>query len=108
MSTIEVLAGGLQCSVQDLGRPGFRAAGVPAGGAMDRFALAAANLLVGNAEEAAGLEILLGGLALEFHAAVTICVTGADLGARLDGHDIGTWAPLAVYGGQVLQFTGRR
>jgi antagonist of KipI len=108
MSTVEVLVGGLHCSVQDLGRPGFRAAGVPAGGAMDRFALSAANLLVGNAAEAAGLEILLGGLTLKFHAAVTICVAGADLGARLDGVDIGMWAPLTVHGGQVLQFTGRR
>src|SRR5919199_5440954 len=107
MSTVEVLAGGVQCSVQDLGRPGFRAAGVPAGGAMDRFALAAANLLVGNTAEAAGLEILLGGLALRFHAAVTICVTGADLGARLDGDDVGLWAPIAAKAGQVLHFTGR-
>jgi biotin-dependent carboxylase-like uncharacterized protein len=75
---------------------------------MDRFALVAANLLVGNAAEAAGLEILLGGLVLKFHAAVTLCVTGADLGARLDGDDVGLWAPFAAQAGQVLHFTGRR
>src|SRR5919202_5811304 len=108
MSTVEVLVGGVQCSVQDLGRPGFRASGVPAGGAMDRFALAAGNLLAGNAAETAGLEILLGGLAVKFHAAETICVTGADLGARLDGDDVGLWAPFAAQAGQVLHFTGRR
>jgi antagonist of KipI len=75
---------------------------------MDRFALAAANLLVGNTVEAAGLEILLGGPVLRFHAAVTICVTGADLGARLDGDDVGMWAPFVAQAGQMLHFTGRR
>ena len=47
--------------VQDLGRPGRRAFGVTPSGAMDRFALAAANLLVGNPEGAAGLECALAG-----------------------------------------------
>lgn len=75
---------------------------------MDRFALAAANLLVGNVAEAAGLELLLGGLVLRFHTAVTICVTGADLGPRLDGEEMCMWAALAVHAGQVLHFTGRR
>ncbi len=108
MPTIEVLAGGVQSTVQDLGRPGFRASGVPTGGAMDRFALAAANLLVGNEEGSAGLEILLGGLALVFRAPAAICVAGADLGAVIDGESAGLWAYLAIATGQELRFTTRR
>ena len=53
---IKVIAPGLATTVQDLGRPGYYHLGIPLSGAMDRFALAAANLLVGNEEGAAGLE----------------------------------------------------
>ena len=52
---IRVKAPGLSTTVQDLGRPGYYHLGIPLSGAMDRFALAAANLLVGNDEGAAGL-----------------------------------------------------
>ena len=48
---------GMLTTVQDLGRPGHRVAGVPPGGAMDAFALRLVNLLVGNAEKAAGLDV---------------------------------------------------
>jgi antagonist of KipI len=55
---------GFLTSVQDVGRIGFRQFGVSTSGALDSFALRAANLLVGNDEGAAGLEITLGGLQL--------------------------------------------
>jgi biotin-dependent carboxylase-like uncharacterized protein len=73
---IEVVRVGAQLTVQDLGRPGYAALGVPRSGAMDRAAIAAANRLVGNPEDAAGLEVLLG-CALRLHAAMTIAITGA-------------------------------
>ena len=57
---------GFQTSVQDVGRTGFRQFGVSTSGALDSFALRVANLLVGNDEGAAGLEITLGGLQLRF------------------------------------------
>src|SRR5215472_9059803 len=57
---------GFLTSVQDLGRTGFRQFGVSTSGALDSFALRVANLLVGNDEGAAGLEITLGGLQLRF------------------------------------------
>ena len=57
---------GFLTSVQDLGRTGFRQFGVSTSGALDPFALRVANLLVGNDEGAAGLEITLGGLQLRF------------------------------------------
>ena len=65
MSLIVVRAGFLT-SVQDLGRMGFREFGVSSGGALDSFGLRVTNLLVGNDEGAAGLEITLGGLLLHF------------------------------------------
>src|SRR6266511_87773 len=57
---------GFLTSVQDLGRTRFRQFGVSTSGALDSFALRVANLLVGNDEGAAGLEITLGGLQLRF------------------------------------------
>ena len=48
---IKVLKPGLSTTVQDLGRPGYYHIGIPLSGGMDRHALAAANLLVGNAED---------------------------------------------------------
>ena len=65
MSATAVRAGFLT-SVQDVGRAGFREFGVSLGGALDSFALRVANVLVGNDEGAAGIEITLGGLQLRF------------------------------------------
>jgi len=63
--------------VQDAGRPGHGGIGVSPSGALDPRALADANLLVGNAPGAAGLEIVLGGAVLRATAAVWVAVTGA-------------------------------
>jgi len=83
---IRVIAPGLATTVQDLGRPGYYHLGIPLSGAMDRFALRAANLLVGNDEGAAGLECVFMGPELEFTASATIAVTGAEL--TLAGRDL--------------------
>src|SRR5438445_12197818 len=61
-----VTCAGFLSSVQDLGRTDFRRFGVSTSGALDSFALRVANLLVGNDEDAAGLEITLGGVLLRF------------------------------------------
>jgi biotin-dependent carboxylase-like uncharacterized protein len=74
---IEVLATGPQLTVQDLGRVGYAAWGVARGGAADRESLRRANRLVGNAESAAALELLLGGVQLRFDAPAVIALTGA-------------------------------
>ncbi|WJH25364.1 5-oxoprolinase/urea amidolyase family protein [Pseudarthrobacter defluvii] len=70
---------GLQATVQDLGRPGFASLGVSSAGAMDRGALRRANRLVGNAERAAGIELLFGGLELEALTDQVLAVTGAEV-----------------------------
>ena len=63
---VVVTRAGFLTSVQDLGRTGLRQFGVSTSGALDSFGLRVANLLVGNDEGAAGLEITLGGLQLRF------------------------------------------
>jgi biotin-dependent carboxylase-like uncharacterized protein len=83
---LEVIAPGLFTTVQDTrGRPEFQRYGVPVGGALDPFSAAAANALVGNAADAAVLEITLAGPTLEFSAAAAFGLAGADLGAVLNG-----------------------
>jgi biotin-dependent carboxylase-like uncharacterized protein len=72
-----VVRPGLQCTVQDLGRPGLAALGVSSAGAMDRAALRRANRLAGNPADAAGLEVLYGGLALRAVRDQVLAVTGA-------------------------------
>lgn len=101
---IEVVKPGLAASVQDLGRPGYYHIGIPLSGAMDRFALRAANLLVGNDEGAAGLEAAFMGPELRFDAPALVAVTGAELPPKLDGAACPTWTAFAVGAGQVLSF----
>ena len=75
-------------TVQDQGRKRTRAAGVPQGGAMDSFALCAANGLVGNAPDAAGLEWALGGGAIRFDSDCAFVIAGATARATLAGRDV--------------------
>jgi biotin-dependent carboxylase-like uncharacterized protein len=62
---LKVLAPGLHTTVQDVGRIGYQNIGVPVSGALDGFGLRLANALVGNAQGAAALEILISGPILE-------------------------------------------
>jgi len=71
---------GLLTTVQDLGRPGWGAIGIPAAGALDQEALRVANLLVGNPEGAAGLEITLLGPTLEARGRIDFAVAGGEFG----------------------------
>ena len=89
---IKVLKPGLATTVQDLGRPGYYHIGIPLSGGMDRHALAAATLLVGNAEGAAVLEAVFMGPELEFTDDAMVAVTGAELPPKLDGEPRETWS----------------
>ncbi|KXU38270.1 allophanate hydrolase [Ventosimonas gracilis] len=101
---IKVLHHGLATTVQDLGRPGYFHLGIPVGGAMDRFAMRAANLLVGNDEGAAGLEAVFIGPQLEFTEDALVAVTGADMPVKVDGTPQPGWTAFKVKAGQVLTF----
>ena len=102
--SIKVKSAGLATTIQDLGRPGYYHLGIPIGGAMDRFALRCANLLVGNSEDAAGLEAVFMGPELEFTSDTTIAVTGGELPPKIDGEVKETWTAINVKAGQVLSF----
>ncbi|MEV8632249.1 biotin-dependent carboxyltransferase family protein [Streptosporangium sp. NPDC051023] len=74
---IEVIAPGPYATVQDLGRPGYGHLGVPCSGAADAPSLRLANRLVGNPEDAAGIELTFGGARLRFDAGAWVAITGA-------------------------------
>ncbi len=95
-------------TVQDLGRYGYERYGVPVAGAMDPFALQAANLLVGNSPGQAALEITLVGPTLRATDPCLIAVTGADLSLRLDGRPLPPWLAIFVRRGWVIEFGPRK
>ncbi|NLS70611.1 MULTISPECIES: biotin-dependent carboxyltransferase family protein [Bradyrhizobium] len=101
---VRVLKPGLATTVQDLGRPGYYHIGIPLSGGMDRHALVAANLLVGNDAGAAVLEAVFMGPELEFTEDATVAVTGAELPPKLDGEPRETWTSFKVKRGQILSF----
>jgi len=96
---IRVVAPGLLSSVQDLGRPGHGALGVPPGGAADAHALRLGNLLLGNEEGAAAVEATLSGPELLFEAAALVVLAGAPFEATLDGRPVAPWRALEVPAG---------
>jgi antagonist of KipI len=103
MSSLVVESPGLLTSVQDLGRPGFGALGVSPSGAADPVALRLGNLLVGNKPGAAALEMTLLGGRFVFPEGATIALTGADLGASVDGRGLEMWTPQTIApGGKLL------
>jgi biotin-dependent carboxylase-like uncharacterized protein len=98
VSRIRVLSPGFQTTVQDLGRFGYADLGISASGAADALALRAGNLLVGNAENAAGIEMTLTGGAFEFEGAAVVALTGSDSGAGVP-----LWTALEMPPGAVLR-----
>ncbi|MFP5409683.1 MAG: biotin-dependent carboxyltransferase family protein [Gammaproteobacteria bacterium] len=100
---IEVRQAGLCDLVMDLGRPGHGAQGVPAGGAADPAALAAANRLVGNDPDAAALEIVLAGPDLAFPAGAVAALAGARFdAARSSGVPVAWNETLVLAAGETL------
>ncbi|MBF8248779.1 MAG: KipI antagonist, partial [Bacteroidetes bacterium] len=87
MKEIRVLEPGFLTSIQDLGRFGYAHLGVSASGAADSFALRIGNLLVGNKEESAGLEMTLTGGLYEFDKPCSVAITGSHFSPRLDSSE---------------------
>lgn len=91
-------------SLQDLGRKGFRAYGVPLSGPMDPLSHKLANLLCGNDDEAVVLEITLHGLILLFDKDALIAICGGGSAPMLNGEPVGCFRPLFVRQGSLLEF----
>lgn len=102
--TFEVIKPGLLTTIQDLGRPGYFHLGIPEGGAMDRAAMRIANMLVGNPEDAAGLEAVFMGPELKFNHDALVAVAGAEMPVFVDGEPRDCWASFTVKAGQTLKF----
>lgn len=100
---IEIERTGALNTVQDLGRTAFRHLGVSVSGAMDPLALRAGNLLLGNDENAAAIEVQVFPLRVRFLQETAIALTGADCRAQLDGEDLPPWWGCRVRKGQVLE-----
>ena len=107
-AVLRVVEPGLFTTVQDLGRPHAIASGVPPGGAMDRFAHRAANLVVGNAETDASLECTLTGPHLVAEHSCLVAVTGADFEIRVNGLSAPTWTGIFLSQGDHLTFGAQR
>jgi len=108
MRLIHVQAPGLLTTVQDLGREGFGPLGVSPSGAADPISLRMGNLLVGNPESAAALEMTLLGSTFLFPDGAVIALTGSDFGATLDGAPLNIWTSVEAKPGQTLRVGSTR
>jgi urea carboxylase len=101
--SVEVLDAGTFTTVQAWpGRLGYWHVGVPPSGPMDALSFRLGNRLLGNLDGAAGLEMTMHGATLKFHCAALVCLTGADMGAVLDGVPVPSACPIQVAAGQIL------
>jgi len=103
MGKIEILASGVQTSVQDLGRASFQKMGMPMSGVMDNYSARCANLLVDNHESAALLEAALLGPEIKFLEKNLVAVTGADMNAKINEVKIKSHKSYLVNAGDVLK-----
>ena len=99
-----VTRAGFLTSVQDLGRTGSRQFGVSTSGALDSFALRVANLLVGNDEGAAGLEITLGGLQLRFEDERIVAWCGGEFDVQIGSRALPAGHVAHLQAGDELKF----
>lgn len=104
---LEVVHGGLAVSIQDRGRPGHRAIGIPLSGALDPRLMAAANALADNPPDAAVLEIPLTGPGLKaVRGPVRIGLAGAMDARRIDSQGrslaVAPWSSVTLFAGDTL------
>jgi len=103
-SVVEIVKPGTYTTVQDYpGRMGYWHIGVPPSGPMDDYAFRLANRIVGNHNDAAGLECTLIGPTLKFHQDGVVALTGALTEATLDDQPVDFWQPITVKAGQTLK-----
>lgn len=107
MKAFTIVKPGTFATIQDAGRPGLRRYGIPSSGAMDQFSYRIANLLVGNAADAAVVEVTLEGLVAEAAASVVVAITGADLTALWNDAPAPLWSQFTMRHGDRLRFTKR-
>jgi antagonist of KipI len=96
---LKVLRAGILSTLQDLGRFGYQRFGVPVSGAMDEYSHRLANVVVGNPETEATLEVTLAGPRLALMRELLIAICGGDFQPSIDGRAVPVGRPLAVRAG---------
>ena len=100
---LKVLEPGLLTTVQDLGRLRWYHIGMPPSGAMDNFSFRVGNLLVGNDESAAGLEMTYMGFELEATRPTIIAVTGAQVPLQINNQPAAMWQAHTIQAGDRMR-----
>ncbi|MED4533007.1 biotin-dependent carboxyltransferase family protein [Metabacillus fastidiosus] len=103
--SIHILKPGLLTAVQDMGRYGFQKYGVIVSGVMDSFASRIANIVVGNDENEAVLELTLTGPTLQFVKDSVISICGADFSPKVNGQRLPLWRPIFIQSGSIIHFS---
>ena len=85
---IEIISSGLQTTVQDLGRAGWRHMGVPESGGADKFSLKLANFILGKSFNSPVLECTLTGPTLKFSSPYSVTITGADMNPKINNKEV--------------------
>ena len=103
---IKIINGGFLTTIQDMGRYGFQETGMSVSGVMDTRSAALANILVGNSEKEAVIEVTMMGPMIEFTEDNIVALTGGDLGAKLSGKPMPRYEAVHVHKGETLSFAG--
>ena len=106
MNSIKIIKPGLLTTIQDKGRWGYQKFGMNVAGVMDDFATRIANLLIGNDQYEAVLEITLMGVEILFNCDEIISITGSDMNPKLNGKPVPMWTSLRVQAGDKLSSSG--
>jgi len=105
---IEVLQSGTLTTLQDAGRPGLRAQGIPESGAADRLSFALANYMAGNPWNTPVLECTLGGQHMRIHADTVLALAGAEMWAQVNGQNVNNFSAFPVKAGDILTLSFAR
>ncbi|MCR2821572.1 biotin-dependent carboxyltransferase family protein [Lederbergia panacisoli] len=102
--TLNIIKSGAFTTIQDLGRSGWQASGVPVGGTMDKTAARLVNILLGNDENEAVLEMTLIGPTIQFNGSAVIAIFGANMSPKINGQAIKSRRPIQVHKGDIITF----
>ena len=100
--SITILKSGVQTTIQDIGRYGYSHFGISSSGAADLFSFRLGNIIVGNTEELAGIEMTLLGADFQFNSDAIIAITGSPFNLSLDSQEISYNQSIYVKKNQIL------
>ena len=102
--SLKIIKAGIQDTIQDMGRYGHQHLGINPSGAMDKYAMQVANILVGNEPREAIIEMHFPASVFMFTQPALIALAGADLSASINGEPVPGLHTIIVGRNDVLQF----